>query len=69
MTGEPQNRSEHEREPDEYEPVGEAMSATSFAWAFSLSGWGGDTAHRCSALNVATTIVCVTDLPQKGDII
>jgi hypothetical protein len=28
MTGEPKNWSEHEREPDEYEPGRVAMSAT-----------------------------------------
>jgi hypothetical protein len=38
MTGEPKNWSEHERELDEYEPGGVAMSATLFARAFSLSG-------------------------------
>ena len=34
MTGEPKNRSEHEREPDEYEPGSVVMSATLFARAF-----------------------------------
>jgi hypothetical protein len=35
MTGEPKNWSEHEREPDEYEPGSAPMSAILFARAFS----------------------------------
>ena len=38
MTGEPKNRSEHEREPDEYEPGSVEMSAALFARAFPLRG-------------------------------